>query len=242
MISKLKRYAFIIVLPLLISCDDRYEEADFSTALPPFDEIHLNSVFDVYLISDSIYSIKIAGDERTIKNISFKVENRALSITNNSKVKWLTPDDNKVSVYITSNQLRGIFISETCKIETLNPLVSDDLSVVIHPAPKLSHINLELDCGNFLYWNNFQCGGKLTLRGSVTNLALYSFALMSIEANSLVANNALIENNSKGDCEVWVSDKIEYSIRNIGNIYLHGKPGEIVLGERTSTGQLIQVD
>jgi len=107
--------------------------------------------------------------------------------------------------------------------------------------PKLAELDLELNNGSFLYWNNHQCGGKLTLRGKTGSLLAYTFGYMSVDAVSLRADNAIIENSSKGDFEVWVNDKIEYSIRGIGDIYLYGNPDDIVLNERTSEGELIQV-
>ena len=238
---KFIKYFISILLALFISCDDQLEETSHYAVLEPFDNIELNSVFDVYLSSDSLYSIKIAGEENAIKNISFKVVNRILSVNNNAKWKWLTPEDNKIKLYISSNQLSQIIVKETCNIQTLNTLLADEFSIINHPKPRLSQINLELDCKTFFYWNNYQCGGKLKLRGRTDNLVIYSFALMSVDASALTSNHALIENNSRGDCEVRVKDKIEYKIGGSGNIYLHGTP-EIVLLEKKSTGRLIHLD
>ena len=107
-------------------------------------------------------------------------------------------------------------------------------------ASKLNEAVLQLNCTTFYYWNNHPCGGKLTLSGTVQNLRIWNFALMSVEAKDLTAYDALVENSSQGDCEVTVTGKLEYSIKNSGNIYLHGHPPQIVLKEKTSTGELIQ--
>jgi hypothetical protein len=110
-----------------------------------------------------------------------------------------------------------------------------------HPT-KLSTIELELNCKRFLYWNNYQCGGKLTLTGRTENLLIYSFALMTVDARALEADYAWIENHSKGDSRVHVENTLEYSIHGVGNIYLYGNPPEIIAHEVTSSGQLIHMD
>lgn len=240
--SKLKKYTLIVLLPFIMACDDGNGKMSQHTVLSSFDIIEFNSVFEVYLTTDSIFSIKIEGHENTVKNISFNVEDSVLRVRNNARLKWLTPEDNRVKLYISSNHLREIRVKEMCYIETINTLVTDNLNLIIHPTPKLSEINMKLDCKQFFYWNNHQCGGKLTLSGKSNNLLIYSFALMSVDARALDTDYALVENNSKGDCEVMVRDKIEYSIRGTGNIYLYGAPKEIVLMEKMSTGKLIKAD
>lgn len=241
--SGLKYFGFLMLLTIFISCDENgIEEGTFYERLLPFTTLELNSVFDVYLIQDTIYAVKIVGNPQVIKNIRFKVENGILRISNDSRGKWLQPEENKVKLFISSNRLSQIFPKETCYIETVNPIITDDFSIIQGNKPKLSQINLTLDCGTFFYWNNYQCGGKLTLSGKTKNLIVYSFALMSVNARELRTDYALIENNSKGDCEVFVTNMLEYSIRGVGDIYLHGNPNEIIANEQTSTGQLIQLD
>ncbi len=238
-----KYFGFLMLLTFFLSCEENgVEEETYYERLLPFNTLELNSVFDVYLIQDTIYAVKIVGNPNVIKNILFKVENGILRISNESRGKWLGPENNRVKLYISSNRLSQIFPKETCYIETVNPIITDDFSIIQGNKPKLSQINLTLDCGTFLYWNNYQCGGKLTLRGKTKNLIVYSFALMSVNARELRTDYALIENNSKGDCQVFVTDMIEYSIRGVGNIYLQGNTNEIVANEQTSTGRLIQLD
>jgi hypothetical protein len=156
--------------------------------------------------------------------------------------KWLSPEGNKVKLYITSNLLYEILPNATCSITTVNPIISDEFRIVMGHSPKLTEINLTLACKSFLYWNNHQCGGKVTLSGQADNVFLYAYALMSIDAGQLNTQYAFVENNSKGDCEVFVNDVLEYSIRGVGNIYVRGNPREVVLHEQTSSGRLIDLD
>lgn len=226
---------------LLTSCSD-YEPTTNITELPAFDQVHLNSVFNVFLIQGDSYSIRIEADEEVAPHISFEVKDGILTVENNHKLKWLTPRASKVSLYITAVALSGITVNETCSIQTLNTLSADRFFIVMAPAPKLTEINLDLDCNEFYYWNNHQCGGKVSLKGRTRKLILYAFALITIDAKALAAEFALVENNSKGNCEIFVNQQLEYSIRGEGDIILYGNPAEILLEEDISSGQLIQTN
>ena len=231
-------FFFLCNLIFFFSCKkENLVEHRFS-ALAPFNKIELNSTFDVYLNEDTSFAIKIIADEKIIGNINFNIDNNVLSITNTTKLKWLTPEKNNVEIYINSKQLSEINVNRTCNIKTLNPITSNDFGLIL--KDKANEATLELNCHNFYYWNNSPCGGKLTLSGKTDELAIWNFALMSVDAKNLIATNAHVENSSKGNCEVNVLNKFEYSIFGDGNIQLYGTPTEIIKLQVTSSGQLIK--
>jgi hypothetical protein len=237
------RYFWILILLTLSACvDEPFDEAMAYHKLSPFGILELNSVFDVYLIQDTTYAVEIIGHEKTINNISLKVEDGILTILNETRGKWLQPENNKIKLYIHAKDLYELRPNATCFIQTVNPIVNEEFRIIMGHRPKLSEINLELDCGEFLYWNNHQCGGKVVLRGKAQEVFAYTYGLMSFDASALEADYAWIENNAKSDCHIFVNNKLEYSIRGIGNIYLGGNPTEIVVHEQTSSGTLIKVE
>lgn len=206
--------------------------------LEPFDQIEINDAFEVYLSEGTAYSVEIIGHEKIIEFVDLKVENNTLSIENKRKTKWITPNKNKIKIYVNSQQLKQITAAEGCNIQTLNPITSVEFGLIL--AGKSNQANLELDGNTFYYWNNFPAGGKVTLTGKTEILKIWNFAIMSVDAKDLTARSAIIENSSKGDCEVTVLDKLEYSINGKGNIQLYGNPLEIIANNLSSSGQLIQ--
>ena len=240
--SRLRHFAMIILSTLSGCVNEAFDETTQYHSIAPFEILELNSVFDVYLIQDSIYGVEVVGDEKTIRDITLKVVNGMLTISNESGGKWLRPESNKVKLYVHANRLREVRPNATCAIQTMNAIVSEEFSIIMGYRPKLAEINLELDCGFFLYWNNHQCGGKVTLTGEAETVFAYTYGLMSLEASQLKTDYAWIENNAKSDCHVFVNNKIEYSIRGVGNIYLGGDPDEIVRHEQTSSGTLIKIE
>jgi hypothetical protein len=235
---KFKIIFSIFSLACLVSCKkENMHERRFSV-LDPFNKIELNSPFDVYLNESNSNSIEIIGYEEVIRNVTFSIDSNVLKIGNPSHSKWLTPRKNKIELYINSEQLSGVTANETCNINTLTPITSDKFGLVL--ASKANEANLELDNHNFYYWNNFPCGGKLILSGKTDELKIWNYAIMSVDAKNLIAKYALVENSSKGNCEVTVLNKLEYSIFGAGDIHLYGSPPEIIKIQVTSSGQLIQ--
>lgn len=243
MISVVKKCVWLSLLICSISCQDSdLQETTRVVHLKPFYSMELHSVFEVYLLQDTTFNITVTGDSEVIGDVLFSIEDSVLTVSNGNKRKWLNPGTSRVKLYVNSNVLSSINIYETCYIKSLDPIISESFIIINQPTPRLCEIDIELDNSYFLYWNNYQCGGRINLRGRTDYLETHTFALMTLDAKYLIADYAFIETRSKGDCEVNVQQQLEYSIHDAGNIYLHGTPDEIILKERTSTGKLIQVN
>jgi hypothetical protein len=130
-------------------------------------------------------------------------------------------------------------MEETCLIETVNPIITEEFGLVI--GNKLGMADLELNNDIFYFWNNFPSGGRLTLRGSARDIRIWNYALMTVDASELNTAIALVENHSKGFCKVAVTELLRYAIYGGGNIYLYGDPEKIIIEEVKSEGKLIQI-
>jgi len=235
-----KYFYLIIFLPVLLSCEKNIyddEPATRQVDLPVFKEIELHGVFNVYLTQDTSYTIKITGNKDFVEKTIITVGDNILQVENDYRLKWLRPNDNKVSLYISADSLGKISAFETCYIETVNAIKSEEIGLIF--MSKLNQAQLELDCNTFYYWNNFPCGGKLTLTGSSKNLNILNCGLMSVDASNLYTDNAKVYNFSKGICKVRVINRLEYNIYGEGDIYLYGTPKQVIEGEITSSGRLV---
>lgn len=227
----------VLLLILVSSCQKRMEPGVINVALEEFDTLTLNSVFNVELIQGTTNSISIEGAEKIIEKVDFNIENNTLTLLNNFKGNWIYPKKNKITVKLTVNNLSRINANETCNIRTLNTLTGNEIGLVM--TSKLNEATFAVDCNSFYFWNNFPCGGKINLSGTTNELKLWNVALMSVDAKNLVSNVVSIENSSKGDCRINCIQKLTYSIKGEGNIYLSGDPTELLKIEETSTGKLI---
>jgi hypothetical protein len=213
------------------------ETQQLEAGLPDFREIRLSSTFELYLTEDTLFSIRIVADDDFIKHVVYEVIDSVLTLKVDSKRLWLKPKENKIKVFVHAHQLRLIHADETSYVTTTNPITSPEFGIIM--KSKLQEADLELNCNTFYYWNVHPCGGKLTLRGTVQNLKLWNEGLMSVDGSGLTTSYALMENKSKGDCRLHVTDKLEYSIFGQGNIYVAGDPPVLQAGLQTGSGQLI---
>jgi len=232
-------YLLFCLICFLFSCEKEITPIVKTIDLEPFKEIVLNDAFEVFLAeSSNLYSIEIIGDEDIVGFVHLEVKDNILSIENNKKDKWLSPIKNKIQLYVTSLPLEKIKAAEGCNIQTLSPITSIKFGLVL--TGKANQANLKLDGNEFYYWNDFPSGGKLTLSGRTGNLVIWNFAIMSVDAKGLISEYAFVENSSKGDCEITVLNKLEYTINGEGNIQLYGNPSEIICNGLFSSGMLIQ--
>lgn len=231
----------ILAFGFLIAISGCSEDANLKETvkydLQAFKEIELNDAFDVYLYQDSIYSIEIEADQDFINSVEYSVKDSVLTVDYASGKRWRNPKINKVKLTIRGNQPRKLQANESCFIRTGNAIVSDEFGLVLFG--KLNQAELQLDGRVFYYWNNHPCGGKVKLTGKTDQLKLWNFAIMQVDASGCESRYGLVENYSKGDCKIRVTEKLDYSLQGEGNIRLTGNP-QLQMLQQTSTGLLIQ--
>jgi hypothetical protein len=225
------------LLLLLSNCkqDDGLVEIK-KDELSAFKEIELNDAFDVVLYQDSMFSIQIEANEKFIDAVEYSVQDSVLKVDYASGKRWRNPEINKVKLIIRGDRPRKLQANESCFVRTGNEIVSDEFGLVLFG--KLNQADLELGGRVFYYWNNHPCGGKVNLKGKVDQLKLWNFAIMQVDASACESRYGLVENYSKGECKIHITEKLDYSLVGEGNIILKGNP-ELKLLQENSSGILI---
>lgn len=228
----------ISLLFILFSCNKEKHQIVIEDDLPAFDSVLINSSFNVHLVEDSVYSIRVEGDDRYLENLHYEVTNNTLEIKIESGTKFLTPTRNQVDLYIHSKPLSLVVANSTCDVRTDNPITSDEFGLVL--KSKANQATLDLDCKTFYYWNNYPCGGKLTLSGQAEEVKIWNWAIMTVDAAALKTKYALVENGARNSCAITVTEKLDYKITGEGDIFLYGSPAIIQNNGVEGTGHLIQ--
>lgn len=238
---KMREFGKIILWIGLLLClsnckKDNNSVQIIKSDLSAFKEIELNDAFDVELFQDSVFSIEIEANEEFIKAVEYSIQDSVLKVDYASGKRWRNPEINKVKLIIHCDRPRKLQANESCFIRTGNEIVSDEFGLVLFG--KLNQADLELGGRVFYYWNNHPCGGKVKLKGKVDQLKLWNFAIMQVDASACESRYGLVENYSKGDCKVHITEKLDYSLVGEGNIILKGNP-ELQLLQESSSGILI---
>lgn len=235
------RIVILFLLPILLfSCSEKPNWKEKHQILEKFETIEINSSFEIFLIQDTLYSVRIVADEDVVGNVEIKNEAGKLKISNKSTWKWLRPTTNKIKLYISGDKPSFLYVNETCKIETINPIISEKFGLIM--ASKLNEANVTLQCSVFHFFNNHPMGGKITLSGTTDRLKVWPTALVQIDARNLQTTVALVENSSKGDVHVRCSETLVYKISNTGNIYYYGMPNKFDFQGDNGNGELIHAE
>ena len=236
-----KTYFILLIAISLSSCSDEYLEARRTVPISPFKSIDIRSVLSVYLVQDSFYSVDIVADDDIISYIDATIHGDVLTLVDNRNVKWTTPESNEIKVYVHAPDHGMINAYSTYSLYSVNPITSG-LAIFHQPNVSFSEIDLTLANDSFYYWNNYMCGGKLTLRGQCESFDINNYALHQVNASELTAQAGVISTYAKADCRVHVTGQLTYSLNGQGNIYVYGSPNELIMQEHTSTGRLIKVN
>jgi hypothetical protein len=235
----MRLYYWIGLLLILSSCGKNKIQNKEIILSEDFNILTIDSRFDVVLTQSTTQSILISGHPRSVESVEYSLTGNELRIKSRGGNAWLRPKSNRTTLYISVKELKRININETGSLECSNELTGNEIGLVT--TGKLAVANLKLNCGTFYFWNNFPCGGKITLEGEVEVLKLWNHALMQVDALQLNTLNSEIENNSQGDISTSTANSIKYSIKGSGNIKLKGNPPLIVPLSSEGSGQLIQL-
>ena len=78
--------------------------------LEAFDQIELNSSFDVELVEDSVFYVEVIGHHKTVEKMSLVVEKDVLKIDNLLKNKFVKPKTKNIVLVIHSKSLKMVMI------------------------------------------------------------------------------------------------------------------------------------
>jgi len=158
-----------------------------------------------------------------------------LILDNSHKCKFAKPKSNAIYIDIHVKRISFIRLGGSSKVFSKNTLNNyNEIGLVA--TSKYNDADLIVNSKVFYFWNNHLNGGKIKVKGNVETLKLWNTSLASVDATNLTAKNALVENNSKGDCKIQVSNKLNCKITGTGNVYYFGVPKTIIYDDSLSIG------
>ena len=222
------------------SVEDNREFREISVS--PFEKLSVNGVMEVVLEQGTGHFVRLEGFPWAMNDVDIRSQDGELRIDYKMGGKWLTPQGNKMVVTVGFRDLKVINAYSSASFRSKGKIIGNDLRFVFQGTPRIGEFDLELDLNYFSYWNSHLAGGRMNLSGRVGQMDLYIFSTMSVLAKNLRADSVLIKTWSRGDANLNINNKMVYGIYGAGNILVSGRPGNVILLERKSTGNLIFVD
>lgn len=227
----------ICIMTTFISCTGEGDDvSSVSLLVDPFDSIVLDEIFEVIIQSGELYGITLEAPTDLLSKVELEQTGKKITLTHFGFGNWSHPKRPLPRLFISSPSWKYLDAIQTCRIESLETIRTDSFTLVL--GSKLNIADLDLDCQHFKFYTSGPTGGRVTLTGSSDLVEIYNGALMEVDASELLSQFATVENESRADVYVYVTHRLDYSIRGIGNIYVTGDPDEIVPGEILSKGRL----
>lgn len=216
-----------ILFVFFTSCkkDGASNDAEKIITVQSFTDVEFFDAFNVLLIEDSIYQLKVICKERHLDKINYEIVDGKLTIQDKRKMKFLSPK-NKITLEISSPSFNKLILNGGCDVSSLDSITSNELGVIFKNHGNFC--DFILNNNTFYFWNENDAGGEITLSGKTDFLKLWYINFAKIDAGNLISRLAIVENGSDSDCYVHVKEKIEYNILSKGNIYLKGNPDLII--------------
>lgn len=237
---KLAYFLLLAITLLCVSCNED-EHISITRPIPVMDTLWFNDAFHVSLVQDSLNCVVMSGAESIVTGIDIKISDNRIDFYNNARKQWLKPAGNMPELEIHLPEYMQIAAHQSCHMKSLDTLRAEKVRIIHQSYLNTANLTLSCDTVYYLAWPSI--GGNTVLSGEThyAHIRIWD-GIMKVDASNLTTNKIRVMQKSKTDCHVNATLLVQYSIYNVGNIYLHGNPEHIEMQKRTSSGRLIHVN
>ena len=185
-----------------------------------------------------INGITVDDDINLLPEIRTEVSEGMLYLRNDNICKYSHSYQKEILVRAHIKNLEKLAFAGSAKITSGNKLSLNHLLMWLDGAR--GEINLEIDIEKLIL-EHVSGNGLTTLSGEVREGIIESEAQGLLYLKDLKINNLKMTSNSYNNAYIWVSDTIDITITNLGNVYYRGDPF-IKSYIRTGQGRFIPME
>ncbi|MGM0473267.1 MAG: head GIN domain-containing protein [Bacteroidota bacterium] len=208
----------VILLALLFAGSFYSQEisAQEVRELEPFEEIGIAVRADVFYTQGNGHQIKIEGRSQDVEDLITEVENGLLRIRHeNYRLRR-----EKLTIYITSEELESVKISGSAKFMAENPVTSEEMELAVSGSggvmfDRLSSEEVEAKISG---------SGSVELAGRAEEMETMISGSGKIMAEDFEVSECSAVISGSGSCTVAVKDELDAKISGSGNVYYKGDP------------------
>ena len=203
-----------------------------------FNGITVDDDINLVILKDTFQYIQIEAGKNLLPEIRTEVSDGMLYLMNDNVCKYSRSYEKEILVRAHIKNLEKLAFAGSAKIVTENMLSLNYLLMWLDGAR--GEISLEIDIEKLIL-ENVSGNGLTTLSGEVREGIINSEAQGLLYLKDLKFSNLKMVSNSYNNAYIWVSDTIDITISNLGNVYCKGDPF-IKNYRRTGQGQFIQME
>jgi len=187
--------------------------------LKGFTKVNFGVPGNLYITFGSEFKVEMEGEKSFLEEIETEVSGDKLVI---KKEDWHFSMNEKVTVYITMPELKGLGVSGSGKAEIKDPVKAENLNLSVSGSGKLYTASVDvtdLDCGISGSGDIILGGGGETANAdiSISGSGNYSGEMFKIRS-------ADIHISGSGHCTCNVTESLKASVSGSGNVTYLGSP------------------
>ncbi|MBN2213895.1 MAG: DUF2807 domain-containing protein [Bacteroidales bacterium] len=186
-----------------------------------FDGITIDDDINLVILSDTVQYLQIEAGENLLPEICTEVSDGMLYLSNNNVCKYSRSYQKEITVKAHVNDIKKLAFAGSARITSENLLSFNDFLIWLDGAR--GEINLELNTEK-LNLEHVSGNGLTILCGEVNEGIVNSKAQGLLNLRDLKINHLKMVSDSYNDAFIWVTDTIDITITNLGNVYCRGNP------------------
>jgi hypothetical protein len=203
-----------------------------------FDGITVDDDINLVILDDTVQYLQIEAGENLLPEICTEVLDGMLYLRNDNVCKYSRSYQKEITVMAHVKDLKKIASAGSARITSGNELSFGYLQMWLDGAR--GEIDMKLTAER-LVLDHVSGNGLTRLSGEVDRGIINSRAQGLLDLKDLKINHLEMVSDSYNDASIWVSDTIDITITNLGNVYCYGNPF-IKSYIRTDVGQFIRME
>jgi hypothetical protein len=126
--------SLLLIIGTRVSAQNNTETRSVSD----FNSVASSGPFNVFIKLDGTESLKLTGDEATLKDVETTVKDGALTIRLKKEINWTKSAGNKTNIYITAKSLKALVNSGSGSMKVDGTINSTSLSAVLSGSGSIS--------------------------------------------------------------------------------------------------------
>lgn len=184
--------------------------------------VNIYDIFDVCLVQDSVFSVKIVTNKTLLENISIEMNDTALEIKDLNKCYFIRNKNIKHKLYIYTPNLKELMIFGVVNLYT--PDTINFNRFLIRFYSEVSFCDINVNCSEHFFFELWRVTGNFKISGKSTYFNILNHGQAYIDASNYKTEYFYIEQRSTGDVKISVSQLLSANIFDIGNVYYYGNP------------------
>lgn len=186
--------------------------------LSGFDRIDIGGAAKLYVRQDSVYSVRIEGDENLLAYYETDVEGNTLYLHEANGTNLRTTRGFKV--YVSAPNLKEFRVSGACDLYSENQIQSSD-KLFVHLSGA-SEVQMDVKAPKIEA--ELSGAGTLKFKGEAKDFEVNGSGSTDVKCYELLTENTKVSISGAGDAEVSASVKLDVHVSGAGSVHYKGNP------------------